>query len=123
MQINSSTNNYLATTLPSRDQDHLEQQSLGRAGKKPVPEQPPRFEPGVSSDISEAARQAANQQQVIAVNASERNQSTYQYYPSERKENLTSVQQKALQAYDTNQQMSREDQVSGEFLGGLDVFA
>ncbi len=123
MQINSSANNYLTTTLPSRDQNQSEPRGLGRAAGKNPADHPPGFEPGVSSQISEAARQAASQQQVVPVNAGERSQSTYQYYPSERKENLTSLQQRALQAYDTNQQMSREDQASGEFLGGLDVFA
>ena len=123
MQINSSANNYLTTTLPNRDQGQSEPQVVSRARGIPLIEQPHGSEPGVSSQISEAARQAANQQQVVPVNAVERSQSTYQYYPSERKEKLTSLQQRALQAYDTSQQMSREDQVSGEFLGGLDVFA
>lgn len=80
-------------------------------------------------EISDAARQAAANQQVVPVNRSESNQSNYsqndshQYYPSSASsEGLSSGQQRALQAYSATQQISRESEGSGEFLGGVDVF-
>lgn len=73
--------------------------------------------------ISDAARQSLEQQEVLPANRGEPAQSSYQYYPfPEEQEGLSTSQQKALQAYSSNQQISRETEGSGEFLGTVDTF-
>lgn len=47
----------------------------------------------------------------------------HRYYAMPAQDNLPSRQQAAMQAYTSTQQMSRESQGSGEYLGSIDLFA
>lgn len=122
MQINSGVTTILTnTSLPSRDSNRLDEQPAERARRQNQERQPAQGQ-NSTVEISDAARQAASQQQVAPPTRSESNQNTYQYYPSDRNDNLTTSQQRALQAYGSNQQLGREAEASGEFLGGVDIF-
>ena len=120
MQISGNVSSYIGNSpLQGRDPNRPDE-ALERA-RKQKQDQPPSQEQSVN--ISDAARQAAQQQQVIPSNASQANQNDYQYYPTDQREGLTSSQRRALQAYDSNQQLSREADATGEFLsGGIDLF-
>ena len=72
--------------------------------------------------ISDAARQALIQQEVIPLNRSEQSQASYEYYPFPESNSLPTQQQKALQVYTSNQQFSRETETNGEYLGSIDLF-
>ncbi len=72
--------------------------------------------------ISDAARRVAQQREVIPTDQAAKTQRSYQYYPFPDNSGLSSQQQKALQTYSNNQNLSRSDS-NGDFLGSVDVFA
>lgn len=72
--------------------------------------------------LSDAARRVAQQREVVATERSDKSYRGYQVYPFPENVALSLSQQRALQAYTNNQQMSRTDG-SGEFLGSIDIFA
>lgn len=72
--------------------------------------------------ISDAARRVAQQREVVPTDKSAKTQRAYQYYPFPDNSGLSAPQQKALQTYSNNQNLSRTD-TNGDFLGSVDVFA
>jgi hypothetical protein len=72
--------------------------------------------------ISDAARRVAQQREVVPTDKSAKSQRAYQYYPFPDNSGLSAPQQKALQTYSNNQNLSRTD-TNGDFLGSVDVFA
>lgn len=115
----SAIQSVIANGVQGRDDNRLQQQAAepvrARNDKPASPQQD-------DVQISEAARQAASYQQILPTNRSESSQSSYQYYPSVEQSSLPSSNQRALQAYTNTQQISRESEGSGEFLGSIDLF-
>lgn len=115
----SAIQSSITNGVQGRDDNRLQQQAVERArDQSQKPAQPQQDE----VQISEAARQAVSNQQIASVNRSEAGQPRYQYYQSIEQSTLPSSNQRALQAYTTTQQISREAQGSGEFLGSIDLF-
>jgi hypothetical protein len=110
----------VSNSLLGRDDNRLREQPAERARNRDQQRQQSAQQADLQ--ISEAARQAASGQQITPVNRTQASQSSYQYYPSVTQEGLPSSNQRALQAYNNTQQISRESEGSGEFLGGIDVF-
>ena len=119
MRVSGGIQSYVSTALPGREDTRLQEQSLERVRERE------QKAPSAQQDevqISEAARQAATAQQIVPTNRSEASQANYQYYRSQEQGELPSSKQRALQAYTNTQQISREAQGSGEFLGSIDLF-
>jgi len=115
----SALQSVIANGVQGRDDNRLQQQTVDPArtrNDKPAPSQQDDVQ------ISEAARQAASNQQIVSTNRSESSQSSYQYYQPVEQSSLPSANQRALQAYTNTQQISRETEGSGEFLGSIDLF-
>lgn len=72
--------------------------------------------------ISDAARRVAQQREVVPTDKTDKAQRAYQYYPFPDNSGLSAPQQKALQTYSNNQNLSRTVS-NGDFLGSVDVFA
>ncbi len=119
MRVSSGIQSYASNGLQGRDDSRLQQQPVEQARERN--QKPPSAQPE-EVQISEAARQAANAQQIVPANRSESGQASYQYYQPVDQTDLPSSRQRALQAYTTTQQISRESQGSGEFLGSIDLF-
>lgn len=111
---------YVSNGLSGREDPRLQQSSLDRARQQEAaPQKPPQPE---EVQISDAARQAAATRQIVPTNRTESSQANYQYYRPLEQADLPSSKQRALQAYTNTQQISREAQGSGEFLGSIDLF-
>ncbi|MAR91112.1 MAG: hypothetical protein CML06_09575 [Pseudomonadales bacterium] len=109
----------LRTGANNRDDVRLPApQESGRERSQAGGGQPPAAEVA----ISEAARQAASGQQVVAANRGESVEDRYQYYRNTEARELPSFSQRALQAYSSTQQAAREAQGSGEYLSSIDLF-
>ena len=117
-QIQTLVNN----TLQNRDVQRQQAQQTAREQEKTNAREQPSavFEQDVQ--ISDAARRASRNQQVPASDKSASPQRGPQYYPFPDRSGLSASQQKAVQTYASNQDLSRTDG-KGEFLGSLDVFA
>lgn len=114
----SSIQSLVSNGLQGRDENRLQQEALRAREKEQRSPQPPQ--PDVQ--ISDAARQAAAYQQVVPTTRAESSQASYQYYRPVEQNSLPASNQRALQAYTSTQQISRETQGSGEFLGSVDLF-
>lgn len=119
MRISGDIQSYVSNGLQGREESRLQQQAFERARQQ---EQRAPSAQQEEVQISEAARQASVAQQIVPTNRSEATQSNYQYYRPVEQGELPSSKQRALQAYTNTQQISREAQGSGEFLGGIDLF-
>lgn len=126
--VRDPLNAFVQTSGVSRDTgrgrvfDNGRETALDRNSQTPVNEV--SEDPGSGSDavfISDAARQSLAQQEVIPVNRGESSRPSYQYDPFQEASGLSASQQKALQAYSSNQQFNRELEGSGEYLGGVDI--
>lgn len=107
-----------------QSQDRLRQEQLQQTAREQEKarqqQQPSTIEQDV--EISDAARRVAQQREVVASEKPANAQRNYQYYPFPNNSSLSASQQKALQTYSNNQDLSRTDN-SGDFLGSVDVFA
>lgn len=124
MRISGSSIQSVASNgLQSRDENRLQEQPVERARDNITETRQNQAQPQQSDvQISEAARQASSIQQVVPTSKSAASQPSYQYYRPVEPSTLSSSNQRALQAYSNTQQISREAQGSGEFLGGIDLF-
>ncbi|MBA53383.1 MAG: hypothetical protein CMK89_02920 [Pseudomonadales bacterium] len=124
MRISGDIQSYVSNGLQGREDTRLQQQSFQEQALERARQQEQRAPSAQQEEvqISEAARQASAAQQIVPTNRSEATQSNYQYYRPVEQDELPSSKQRALQAYTTTQQISREAQGSGEFLGSIDLF-
>ena len=122
----SAIQSAVSNGLQGRDENRLIEQPVDRARDASQgnqrPAQAPSSPPQSDVQISEAARKASALQQVVPASRPEAAQTGYQYYRPVEQSTLPSPNQRALQAYTNTQQISREAQGSGEFLGGIDLF-
>jgi len=107
-----------------QSQDSARQDALRQAGREQEKARQSAAAFTIDQDvqISDAARRAAQQREVVATERSDKSYRGYQVYPFPENVDLSLSQQRAMQAYASNQQMSRTDG-SGEFLGSIDIFA
>ena len=123
MRISGDIQSYVSNGLQGREDTRLQQQTLEQTLERA--RQQEQRAPSAQQEevqISEAARQASAAQQIVPTNRSESTQANYQYYRPVEQGELPSSKQRALQAYTNTQQISREAQGSGEFLGSIDLF-
>lgn len=122
MRIGSPIQAYVNGSVQS--QDSARQDALRQAGREQEKARQSAASFTIDQDvqISDAARRAAQQREVVATERSDKSYRGYQVYPFPENVDLSLSQQRALQAYASNQQMSRTDG-SGEFLGSIDIFA
>lgn len=122
MRIGSPIQAYVNGSVQS--QDSARQDALRQAGREQEKARQSAASFTIDQDvqISDAARRAAQQREVVAPERSDKSARGYQVYPFPENVDLSMSQQRALQAYASNQQMSRTDG-SGEFLGSIDTFA
>jgi len=107
-----------------QNQEQLRQEQIQKAAQEQQKTREREQQTTIDQDvqISDAARRVAQQREVVATEKSSKSERNYQYYPSPSQEGLSASQQKALQTYSKNQDLSRTDN-SGDFLGSVDVFA
>lgn len=122
MRVGSPIQAYVNGSIQS--QDPLRQEQIRQTAREQ--EQARQREPAFTVDpdvqISDAARRVAQQREVVATEKSDKSTRNYQVYPFPENVGLSTPQQRALQAYSTNQNLGRTDG-SGDFLGSVDVFA
>lgn len=123
MRINASPiQTYINGSNPGQDVQRQEQiQQAARAQEK-ARERERQASVGESAEVSDAARRASQQREVVATDRPAKSQRQPQYYPFPDQSGLSASQQKALQTYSNNQNLSRSD-TNGDFLGSVDVFA
>lgn len=124
MRVSGGLQSYVSNGLQGREDTRLQEQSFREQALERARQQEQRAPSAQQEEIqiSEAARQAATAQQIVPTNRSESTQSNYQYYRPLEQGDLPASKQRALQAYTNTQQISREAQGSGEFLGSVDLF-
>lgn len=123
MRINASPiQTYINGTVQSQDPLRQEQiqQTAREQDKARQREQQVAVDRAV--EISDAARRVAQQREVVPTDRAAKAERGPQYYPFPDNSGLPASQQKALQTYSNNQNLSRTDS-NGDFLGSVDVFA
>ncbi|MGB3620106.1 hypothetical protein FT643_11475 [Ketobacter sp. MCCC 1A13808] len=112
---------YARTGLRESDNQRTAAQQLERVRRPPGPQQNNApIEP--TTETSQANRQVIEQAPVVAINQNQASQHLHRIYPASTGEHLPPSRQTAMHTYTTTQQMSREAQGSGEFLGTIDLF-
>lgn len=115
MRINASPiQTYINGTV---HQDRLRQEPV-----QPVVQEQEQARPQVHPEQADHARRVTQQREIVAVERGASAQRQHHYYPFPDHSGLPTSQQKALQTYSHNQNLSRVDS-NGDFLGSVDVFA